>query len=134
MAELGHKTLLVDCDPQSNASSAIGLDKSKVTYNLYDLLIDSKKYKDVLYPTAFKNLDILPASQDLSGAEIELVNEKNREFRLKEKLLPLKTYYDYIIIDCAPSLGLLTINALCCSNESIVPVQCEYFALEEYLS
>ena len=130
LSELNNKVLLIDFDPQSNASSAIGIKKNKIKENVYDLIINNSNYKEIIYPTAFKNLDIIPASTDLAAAEIEMVDKKNREFILKTKIDPLKQYYDYIIIDCAPSLGLLTINALTASNQSIVPVQCEYFALE----
>ena len=130
LSELNNKVLLVDFDPQSNATSAIGIKKNKISESVYDLIINDADYKEVLYPTAFKNLDILPSSTDLAAAEVELVDKKQREFILKQKLENLKKYYDYIIIDCAPSLGLLTINALTASNQTIVPVQCEYFALE----
>ncbi len=130
LSELNHRVLLVDFDPQANASSAVGIKKEKINKTIYELLLNDCDYKEALYPTAFKNLDLLPSSPNLAAAEVEIVNQNRREFILKEKIKPLKDYYDYIIIDCAPSLGLLTVNALTASNQTIVPVQCEYFALE----
>ncbi|MCF7793504.1 MAG: AAA family ATPase [Candidatus Cloacimonetes bacterium] len=123
------KTLLVDFDPQGNASSGAGLDKDK--NNIYDALIGNKKLKDVLQVSPMlKHLDIAPSNMDLSGAEIELVKEYSREYKLKNLLDPAKEDYEYIIIDCPPSLGLLTVNSLTACTDVIIPIQCEYYALE----
>ena len=124
------KTLLIDMDPQGNATSGIGVDINQIQYTLYDTLINKTNVEDVIVPTVFENLHLLPANKHLAGAEVELVNEVSRETFLKNICINIKNYYDYIIIDCAPSLGLLTINALVASNRTIIPLQCEYFALE----
>lgn len=123
------KTLLVDFDPQGNASSGAGLEKDK--NNIYEALIGNKKLKEVLQVSPIlKHLDIAPSNMDLSGAEIELVKEYSREYKLKNLLDPAKEDYEYIIIDCPPSLGLLTVNALTACTDVIIPIQCEYYALE----
>ncbi len=130
LSENGHKTLIVDMDSQSNATSGIGLNQSQIKANIYDLLLDSDTLEEALYPTPFDNLHIVPATRDLAGAEVEMVHLVSRETLLSRKIEILKTFYDFIIIDCPPSLGLLTLNALVASDKAVVPVQCEYFALE----
>jgi chromosome partitioning protein len=127
---LEYKTLLVDADPQANATSGIGFDPNNITSSIYECMIDDKKAKDIILKTNTPNLDLLPAHLDLVGAEIELINHPNREKVLKAVLKPLRELYDYIIIDCSPSLGLITVNSLAASDSVIIPVQCEYFALE----
>ena len=130
LSENGHKTLIVDMDSQSNATSGIGLNQSQIKANIYDLLLDSDTLEEALYPTPFDNLHIVPATRDLAGAEVEMVHLVSRETLLSRKIEILKTFYDFIIIDCPPSLGLLTLNALVASDKAVVPVQCDYFALE----
>jgi len=130
MAMSKKKTLLIDLDSQGNATSGIGLDQDELSASIYDVLISDNYIKDALYPTAFQDLHCIPATQNLAAAEVELVHEVSRETILSQRLEVLKDYYDYIIIDCPPSLGLLTINALTASDSCIIPVQCEYFALE----
>ncbi len=131
LAELGRKVLLLDMDPQGNASSGLGIKRhEQQSKNLYSLLLGEEKIKDVIFKTNHKTLDIVPANPDLVGAEIELIDIPNREYILKEAVEEIKKEYDYIFIDCPPSLGLLTVNALTASNSFIVPLQCEYFALE----
>ena len=126
----GKKILLVDLDPQANSTSGIGVDKSKITQGVYNALIEDVPVKDLLLPVLSCKMSILPASSDLAGAEIELVSFIGREYRLKKSLESSKTVFDFIIIDCPPSLGLLTINALTAANSVMIPVQCEYYALE----
>lgn len=125
---LEKKILLIDADPQANATSGLGVEEVK--YSTYNLLEHSVKSRDCVQKTASPNLDIIPSHIDLVAAEIELVDRDNREYMLKEALEELKEDYDFIIIDCAPSLGLITINALTASDSVIIPIQCEYFALE----
>jgi chromosome partitioning protein len=127
---LEYKTLIVDADPQANASSGVGVDIRKVEGNIYDCLINGADPKDVIIKTENPNLDIIPAHIDLVGAELELINIENREFKLKEALDKIKDDYDFIIIDCSPSLGLITVNSLTAADSVLIPVQCEYFALE----
>ena len=129
-AVLEHKTLIIDADPQANSTSGIGVDVKKVTAGTYECLMDSVDPKEVILETNTPNLYILPSHIDLVGAEIELVNQPEREHRLKKSIEKIKDDFDFIIIDCSPSLGLITINALTASDSVIVPVQCEYFALE----
>jgi len=127
---LEKKVLLIDMDPQSNATSGLGVDSSEVTLSSYDLIIGNAKASNIVIQTSSPNLDLIPAKIDLVGLEIEIVNESSREYLLKNALEKIKEKYDFIIIDCPPSLGLITLNALTCSNSVIIPIQCEYFALE----
>ena len=127
---LEKKVLLVDADPQANSTSGVGYDPREIKSGLYECLIDKLSPKDAIVKTESPNLDLLPAHIDLVGAELELVNQQNREFILKGILEQVKSCYDYIIIDCAPSLGIVTTNALTAANSIIIPIQCEYFALE----
>lgn len=124
------KTLLIDIDPQGNSTSGIGADKNSVVKSTYNILIDGLNISNALIHTEIKCLDLLPANIDLVGAELELVSVESREFKLKNALEKVKDNYDFIIIDCPPSLGLLTINALTATDSLIIPIQCEYYALE----
>ena len=130
LAYLGKKVLLIDTDPQGNATSGVGVNKGDVQQCIYDVLIDDVDVKKVTLETKVENLSIIPATISLAGAEIELVSTISREVRLKRMLQEVKEDYDFIIIDCPPSLGLLTINALTASDAILIPVQCEYYALE----
>ena len=125
---LEKKVLLIDADPQANATSGLGVEE--VNFSTYHLLEHSAGVRECIQPTTSPNVDIIPSHIDLVAAEIELVDKDNREYMLKEALAPVKDEYDYIIIDCAPSLGLITINALTAADSVIIPIQCEYFALE----
>lgn len=127
---LEYKTLLVDADPQANATSGVGIDPKNVKTSVYEALVDQVDLADMIFATDNPNLDLIPAHIDLVGAEIELINMPNREYMLRLALNKIKDQYDFIIIDCSPSLGLITLNALTASDSVIVPVQCEYFALE----
>lgn len=129
---LEKKVLLIDCDPQANATSGIGLQLDPEDPTIYDALVNERPAHEVIYETSVPNLDIIPSSIDLVGAEIELVETTSREFRMKKAIEPLKQIYDYIIIDCLPSLGLITINALTAADSVLVPIQCEIFSLEGY--
>ncbi len=129
-AVLEHRTLLVDADPQANATSGVGFDPKNVKTSIYECIIDGKEPRDIILQTTTPNLDILPAHIDLVGAEIEMINLPNRERMMKAALEKIKKDYDFIIIDCSPSLGLVTVNALSAADSVLVPVQCEYFALE----
>jgi len=130
LAVLEYKTLLVDADSQANATSGVGVDPNSIEAGLYECIIQSKHPKDVIVPTETPNLYLLPTNADLIGIEIELVNLSGREFMMKKALDKIKNDYDFIIIDCTPSLGLSVINALCAADSVLIPVQCEYFALE----
>ncbi|MET3575880.1 ParA family protein [Bhargavaea ullalensis] len=130
LAHLGKKVLLIDTDPQGNATSGVGVNKGDVQNCIYDILIDDAEVRSAILPTDVDNLSIIPATISLAGAEIELVSTISREVRLKHALDEIRDDYDYIIIDCPPSLGLLTLNALTASDGLIIPVQCEYYALE----
>lgn len=130
LAYLGKKVLLVDIDAQGNATTGVGIDKAVIEQCVYNVLVEDEDIRTIIQPTAVKDLDILPATIQLAGAEIELVPTISREIRLKRALQPVRDEYDYIIIDCPPSLGLLTINALTASDSVIIPVQCEYYAME----
>lgn len=130
LAVMEKKVLVVDCDPQANASSGLGIDSEEQKHNLYTALFNPEEAFDSIHHTSSSFLDIMPSSQDLVGAEIELVGKLAREYFLRDMLPPLEKQYDYIIIDCPPSLGLLTLNALCAARELLIPLQCEYYALE----
>jgi chromosome partitioning protein len=129
-AVLEYKTLVIDADPQANATSGLGYEPRNIKQSIYECIIDDKNPKDVIVPTTTPNLDLIPAHIDLVGAEIEIINMPNREQLMKRVLDKIRDDYQFIIIDCSPSLGLVTVNALTASNSVIVPVQCEYFALE----
>ncbi len=130
LAKRGKKVLLIDADPQGNATSGVGMDKN-VEFSVYDLIIsDDIEANSTIQKTEIKNLDICPSNINLAGAEVELVSMMSREYRLKEKLDTLKSDYDYIVIDCPPSLGLITLNAFTAADSVLIPVQCEYYALE----
>jgi chromosome partitioning protein len=131
LAYYGKNVLLVDIDPQANATSSLGIDKNKISSGTYEALLDEKDIRESILRNPKLKLSILPASPDLAGAEVELVNEVGRETLLKRKLLPLAPDYDYILVDCPPSLGLLTLNGLVAAENGIlIPVQCEYLAME----
>ena len=130
LAVLEYKTLLIDADPQANATSGVGIDPRTVETSIYECIIDQVDPKTVITETETPNLYLLPAHIDLVGAEIEMINLPERELMMKKLLAPIKEEYDFIIIDCSPSLGLVTVNSLTASDSVIIPVQCEYFALE----
>ena len=130
LAVLEKNTLLVDFDPQGNATSGVGIDKDNLTFQIYDALIGKVPITETVLPTETDNLWCVPGNIDLTGAEIELVHEFAREQKLREALHPILEKYEYIIIDCPPSLGLLTVNALTAATDLLVPIQCEYYALE----
>ena len=126
----GKKTLLIDIDPQGNSTSGVGVDKSEIEYSTYDMLVNNVSARAIMIETEFKNLFLLPSSMNLAGAELELADTENRNRALKKAIASLVVEFDYIIIDCPPSLGLLSINALVATDTLIVPLQCEYYALE----
>jgi len=127
---LEYKTLLIDADPQANASIAVGVEEKDVEFCIYDSLMGNQYISDIIKTTGTPNLDVVPSHIDLIGAEIEMINIDRREYRLRDLLQSVKNEYEFIIIDCAPSLGLITVNALVAADSVIIPVQCEYFALE----
>jgi chromosome partitioning protein len=130
LAVLEYKTLLVDADPQANATSGVGFDPKSIKTSIYECLVNDVKLRDILLETETPNLHLLPSHLDLVGAEIELINHPNRERIFKGLLEEVRYDYDFIIIDCSPSLGLITVNALTAADSVLIPVQCEYFALE----
>jgi chromosome partitioning protein len=130
LAVLEYKTLIIDADPQANATSGVGFDQKEVKTSIYECILREVEPLDIILNTKTPFLDIIPAHIDLVGAEIELINQTNREHMMKSVVDKLRPHYDYIIIDCSPSLGLITVNSLVASDSVIVPVQCEYFALE----
>ena len=130
MAVLEYKTLLIDADPQANATSGVGFDPKTIKTSIYECLVNEVKARDIILETETPNLYLLPSHLDLVGAEIELINQPNRERIMKRVLEELRADYDFIIVDCSPSLGLITVNALTASDSVLIPVQCEYFALE----
>lgn len=130
LAILSHETLLIDLDPQANSTSGLGIKKDDVNISIYDVLMKDKLLEDAILPTEIEWCEIVPSGEDLVGAEVELVNVLSRETRLKDALAKFERVYEYIIIDCPPSLGLLTINALTAATSLIIPVQCEYYAME----
>ena len=130
LGELGQRVLLIDIDPQGNATSGLGIDKGKIEKSIYDVLVDDIPIKDTVIGTEVDKLKVLPATIQLAGAEIELVASMSRETKLKKAIDKIKNEYDFVIIDCPPSLGLLTINSLTAANSILVPIQCEFYALE----
>ncbi len=130
IAFLGYKILLIDIDPQGNSTSGVGINKREIKHSSYDVIIGGINPEQALLKTNFKNLEILPANINLAGAEIEIIDLPHREARLKNAILPIRSNYEFIFIDCPPSLGLITTNALCLSDSFLVPIQCEYYALE----
>lgn len=130
LAALEFKTLLVDADPQANATSGIGFDPKDIENSIYECMVDGIDANSIIMTSPIDFLDLIPSHIDLVGAEVEMINLPNREEKMKEVLVPLKEKYDFIIIDCSPSLGLITVNSLTAADSVIIPVQCEYFALE----
>jgi len=130
LAEAGKKVLLVDMDPQGNAGSGLGVDKEESEYSVYDLLLNECTFNQVKAASKYENIDVLPSDPDLAAAELELLGVENKEYILKSRLAAYKKNYDYIIVDCPPSLNTLTLNALSAADSVIIPIQCEYYALE----
>ena len=129
LAELGKKVLLMDCDPQGNATSGLGIAKDELELSIYDALVNDADINDIIISTEF-GLDIVPAVMDLAGAEVELVNVEDKQYRLKKAVAAIKDKYDYILMDCPPSLGHVTLNALTAADSVLLPLQCEFYALE----
>lgn len=130
LADLGYRVLIVDLDPQGNATTGLGIEARNFDFSMYDVLLRDVALEDCVEPTSIKNLFLAPATIDLAGAEIELVSAFSRELRLKRVLAPIREDFGYVLIDCPPSLGLITVNALAAASEVLVPIQCEYYALE----
>lgn len=130
LAEAGKKTLIIDADPQGNTTSGLGLDKNSIEKTMYSILLEESSVEETIAKTCVENLDIIPSNINLSGAEIELIGHDKREYILSEAMKNIKGNYDFIIIDCPPSLNLITINSLTAADTVLVPIQCEYFALE----
>ena len=130
IGKLGKKVLVLDMDPQGNTTSGYGIDKNTIENTIYELIVDGLDIHDAIIKTDFDNIYLVAAASELAGAEIELANEKDREYKLKNSLDKIKDDYDYIFIDCPPSLGMLTINSLTASDSVLIPIQCEYYALE----
>ena len=130
LAVLEHRTLLIDADPQANATSAVGVDPNEIEASIYDCMIGNATAKETVADTALPELKLLPANINLVGAEVEMIDVDRREYRMQDALAEVKGDYEFVIIDCAPSLGLLTVNSLVAADSVIIPVQCEYFALE----
>lgn len=130
LAEKGKKVLVIDMDPQGNTTSGLGVDKENVEHTSYELLLETVTVKETITKSVMETLDVIPSERGLAGAEIEIVGKDNREFILKNQIEKVKDNYDFIIIDCPPSLNILTVNAMTTADTVIVPIQCEYFALE----
>lgn len=130
LAMMGKRVLVIDNDPQGNCTSGLGIDKNQVQFSIYDALVQGEAPLSCIMQTAIENLDIIPSNVELAGAEVEMINLENREGRLKEILDEVKHGYDFVMIDCPPSLGLLTINSLVGADSVLIPIQCEYYALE----
>lgn len=130
LAELGKKVLTIDMDPQGNTTSGLGIDKNQVENTVYELLLEEVSIDECIYTSVMEGLDVIASNINLSGAEVELISIENKEFLLKERISLLRDKYEYIVIDCPPSLNLLTINAMTTSDTVLVPIQCEYYALE----
>ncbi|MEX2564515.1 MAG: AAA family ATPase [Cyclobacteriaceae bacterium] len=130
LAVLEYKTLVIDADPQANTTSGLGYDPKSISTSIYECMVNENDIQDIVIHTEIENLDLVPSHIDLVGAEVEMVNLDNREEKMREVIQEIRELYDFIIVDCSPSLGLITINALTASNSVIIPVQCEYFALE----
>ncbi|MCL4138601.1 UNVERIFIED_CONTAM: hypothetical protein GTU68_024313, partial [Idotea baltica] len=131
LAALEYKVLLIDVDPQGNASSGVGVNIREVEHSIYSCIVDdSLKIQDIITETEFPNLDVIPSHENLIGAEVEIVDENRREYLIKNLLKEIKDDYDFILLDCSPSLGLITVNALTAADSVLIPVQCEYFAME----
>lgn len=130
LAEMGQKVLTIDMDPQGNTTSGLGIDKNSVENTVYELLLDDISVEECIYPSVMEGLDVIASNINLSGAEVELISIENKEHLLKQKIDSVKAKYDFVVIDCPPSLNLLTINAMTTSDTVLVPIQCEYYALE----
>ena len=130
LAEKGQKVLAIDMDPQGNMSSGLGLDKNAIDGTIYDMIIGEADVEEVIHKDTIENLDILPSNVDLSAVEIEMIDVENKEFVVKNAIQKIRDNYDYVIIDCPPSLSLLTVNAMTTADSVLVPIQCEYYALE----